>query len=183
LTRQRGIGEAGEVAETTTDSKSGWKRELQAILDKHAGTRDNGNIAAFKTRKQTCDVIFTCIRTLREVLGFRIDNPRNLDERHVTALVAHWYRKGQAPSTMRQNLSLLRKFARWIAKPGLVKSLPAYLPHADPADLRTSSVLKRSKSWSENGIDVDAKIADADDLVSNEKTESALAVGQCRGWN
>jgi integrase len=151
----------------TADGKSGWKASLRAILNKHAGTRDNGNVAACRTREQAGVMIFGSFRTLREVLGFRIDNPRNLDERHITTLVEHWYRNGRATTTMKQNLSLLRKFARWIGKPGMVKALPAYLPHVDPAELRTSSVLKHSKSWSENGINLDAKIAEADEC--NEK--------------
>lgn len=157
-------GRAKGTPKGTHNDKRGWKAQLQEILDEHAGTRDNGNVAAFRTRDQACTMLFACFRTLREVLGFRIENPHNLNEMHIAALVGHWYRNDRAVTTMRQNLSLLRKFSRWIGKPGMVKELPAYLPHVERSDLRTTSVLKVSKSWSENGIDIDAKIAEADAL-------------------
>lgn len=145
----------------------GWKTQVQAIIGANAGKRVDGNVASFRTRDQAAVVIFAAFKTLHDKLGYRLQNPRNLSERHVKALVEHWHRNNRAANTMRQNLSILRKFAAWIGKPNLVKSLPEYLPDVNPADLATTSVLRTSKSWSENGIDVDSKIAEADAL--NEK--------------
>ncbi|APR93803.1 hypothetical protein PATSB16_04590 [Pandoraea thiooxydans] len=155
--KQRGLSQSGLEGD-------GWRNQLQALIDAHAGVRVNGKVASFRTRDVAATEVFAAFNTLRESLGFKLQSPRNLSEKHIQALVNHWYRNGRAVSTIRQNLSILRKFSGWIGKRGMVKSLPVYLPGVDPKDLRTSAIAERSRSWSENGVNVEAKIAEADAL-------------------
>jgi hypothetical protein len=68
---------------------------------------------------------------------------------------------------MRTDLSIWRKFSGWIGKPSMIKTLPLphYLPDVSPSDLmvgRTSNY--RPKSWTQNGIDVPAKVDQAFNL-------------------
>ncbi|MBB5547452.1 site-specific integrase [Paraburkholderia fungorum] len=146
-----------------TDAHGGWRRELQTIVDRHAGIRVNGNVASHRTRELSASVLFAVFGTLAG-LGFKLQNPRNLGERHVEALVRHWHWQGRAVATMQNELSVLRKFAIWIGKKGMVRALQDYLPDVPKIDLQRRAGTVESKSWSQNGINIDEKIAQADAL-------------------
>uniref|UniRef100_UPI002AB31D42 phage integrase N-terminal domain-containing protein n=1 Tax=Paraburkholderia sp. J69-2 TaxID=2805437 RepID=UPI002AB31D42 len=141
----------------------GWRGELQKLIDRHAGVRMNGNVASFRTRELTAKTLFAVFNTLH-LLGYRLQNPANLGARHVDALVKHWYAEGRAVSTMQNELSMLRKFGTWIGKKGFVGRLADYLPDVPAMQLRRTAVASISKSWTENGVNVDAKLAQADAL-------------------
>lgn len=69
------------------------------------------------------------------------------------------------PKTIKNYLSVIRKCSFWIGKPTLVPYQDAivfFLPDVDKALLKVSSVAVKSKSWSEQGIDVIEKIKQAD---------------------
>lgn len=136
---------------------------LNAILDKHATKRVNGRVASHSTTTSAGQTLRTCFHDL-VALGYRLQDPTNLSEKHLTALCEYWHRDGRAVSTIQERLSRLRIFAEWIGKPGLVKSLPKYLPLVDPKALRVRKIATASKSWTEQGIDVAAKIGEADAL-------------------
>lgn len=136
---------------------------LNSILAEHGTKRVNGKVASDSTSSGYTDVLTKCFRQLLE-LGFKLQDPRNIGEKHIEALCRKWYAAGIAPGTMKSELSRLRIFCGWIGKNGMVRSLEEILPDVDAAKLKVSRVAKRSKSWSENGIDVAAKIAEADEL-------------------
>jgi integrase len=96
------------------------------------------------------------------VLGFKIENPRNLSETHIRALCGYWYEEGKSVSTMQEYLSKLRVFSGWIEKKAMVKSLHVYLPHVPKEELILSKIARESKSWSEKGINIIEKIEQAD---------------------
>lgn len=144
-------------------SNNSAKGILTSILAENAFRRTNGRTASDRTTSAYGEVLKMCIDQLDE-LGFRLQNPRNLNETHITALCQHWYKDGKRVSTIQEYLSKLRVFARWIGKNGMVKSLPKYLPDVDKEKLKVSKVAKESKSWSENGVDIIKKIEEADAL-------------------
>lgn len=146
-----------------SDSPGGWRRELQTLIDRHAGVRVNGNAASHRTRELTASVLFAVFGTLAG-LGFKLQNPRNLGERHIEALVRHWHWQGRAVATMQNELSVLRKFSIWIGKKGMVRGLQDYLPEVPKAELQRTTGQVASKSWTGNGINIDEKIAQADAL-------------------
>ena len=66
---------------------------------------------------------------LRLELGFKIDSPFGLKEKHAIALVNHWHQKGLSASTLENRLSHLRIFADLaLKKKGMISSLRHYLP-------------------------------------------------------
>lgn len=146
-----------------TDTPGGWRRELQTLVDRHAGVRLNGKVASLRTRELAASVLFASFSTLAG-LGFKLQNPRNLGDRHIEALVQHWHWQGRAIATMQNDLSVLRKFAIWIGKKGMVRGLPEYLPGVPKAELERKTGAIASKSWSQNGINIDEKIVQADAL-------------------
>ncbi|BCG05244.1 hypothetical protein PPGU19_098120 (plasmid) [Paraburkholderia sp. PGU19] len=120
----------------------------------------NGKVAAHRTRQHNAEVLFVVFKTLHQKLNLPI-YPRNIAERHVKTLVRYWYTEVRAAATMRNELSVLRKFARWIGKPNLVKTLEEYLPDASPDRIKVSATARVTKSWSANGIDVEKKLEEA----------------------
>jgi hypothetical protein len=151
-----GVRPDGQPAET------GWKAILQAIINKHAGTRVNGNVASHRTKEHNSIVLEAGMKLLHGDLGMHIQNPYNIGERHIARMVHHWwYEQKKAPKTIAGDLSVWRKFATWIGKEGMVKKLADYLPDVPPDDLRIKSKKEVSPSWAEAGIDVEAKIQEA----------------------
>jgi integrase len=133
---------------------------LNAILAKHAHTRVNGKVSSERSITAAGEALRSCFRLLIE-LGYKLEKPENISNKHIVALCRAWYHKGLSPKTMQSYLSHLRIFCRWIGKPGLVKNINAYLTDVDAAKLRVKTNAEKSKSWAEQGIDVVEKVHDA----------------------
>lgn len=138
-----------------------WEFEVNRILAENSGTRRDGGIASERTISLTREVVFAAFRRLH-ALGFKIQNPYNLGNRQIEVLVKDWYKNGKSTKTMLNELSRLRQFSKWIGKPGMVGSLEKYLPHVDPSELVVSTIAKKSKSWTSNGIDIVEKFKEVD---------------------
>jgi integrase len=141
---------------------SGWKDQLQALLDQHLSARKDGKVASFKTQSNKALLLFRVFSRLHE-LGYKVE-PRNLGNRHVQIICADWYAKGTKASTMQNDLSVLRHFAGWIGKKKMIGPLKDYLPEVDPKTLVVKRAAEKSKSWTANGIDTTQVIHAADDL-------------------
>lgn len=134
---------------------------LSIILARCAGIRVNGKVASDRTTSAYGEALRAMFKLLI-ALGYKLEKPENLSEKHIEALCKEWYRLGRSPKTMQVNLSHLRIFSRWIGKANMVKDIHHYLPDVPREKLKVRTVAKRSKSWAENGIDVVAKIREAD---------------------
>jgi site-specific recombinase XerC len=135
--------------------------KLNKILAEHAGTRVNGAVASQRSITAAGDSLRKSFATL-PALGYRLEKPENLSEKHVEALCKDMHKRGLAPKTMQGHLSHLRIFCGWVGKANMVKDLYHYLPEVPRHQLRVKTVAERSKSWSENGVDIVAKIREAD---------------------
>lgn len=139
------------------------EKKLAQILAEHAPRRTNGKIASEETQTTTKNILLAGFRVLGKKLGYKIQNPENLNETHIRALVRHWYYvQEKAPKTMQNQLSRFRVFAGWIKKPGLVKNIEYYLPEVPPEKLKVTVAATKSKSWAGNGIDAMEKFLEAD---------------------
>lgn len=136
---------------------------LNQLLAQHAGTRVNGKVASDRTTSSYGEGLRTMFTKL-VAMGYKLEKPENLSEKHIEALCKEWYRLARSPKTMQVNLSHLRIFSGWIGKGNMVKDIHHYLPDVPRDQLKVRTVASRSKSWSENGIDVVAKIKEADDI-------------------
>jgi hypothetical protein len=139
----------------------GWKAKFEAVLAEHGATRVNGAVASNATIKHNASVVFRSLHIWHEKLTMRIEEPHNMTDKHIRALVRYWYDQGKKPKTMIGDLSVWRKFAGWIGKPNLVLTLQDYLPDVPAEDLVANANATKSKSWSESGIDTKAKIDEA----------------------
>lgn len=155
---------AATFAVTAAEGKDGWRERVNAIVDANINVRVNGKTASNRTVEHNKSVIKCAFETWRDKLGFKISVPQNMQDRHVQALVQYWYDQGKAPTTMRGDLSVLRKFFGWMGKKGVVRPLEAYLPTAPKERTEIRNMRKKgnkSKSWSAQGIDVEQKLQEA----------------------
>jgi integrase len=136
---------------------------VDAILDAHAYERVDGNVAADGTATQRGNAVRSAFRLLN-AKGYKLEDPRNLSEKHIKVLCQAWKENGLTPKSMNVYLSSLRIFSTWIGKAGLVKDLPYYLPDVPKKELRAKTIATDSKSWAATGVDVCQKIMDADAL-------------------
>jgi len=139
------------------------RTKLNAILEENAHIRVNGNRASRRTATAAGEAIRTHFRRLNE-MGFKLQDPTNIGHRHIEALCKDWHARKLSPKTMQGYLSQLRIFSGWIGKPGLVKEIGTYLPLVPANELRVKAVAEKSKSWAEAGVDVMAKVKEAEGL-------------------
>ena len=111
-----------------------------------------------KTRYERACFLRRFFKELHTDAGFkRAPDPRNLGERHVRAMVQVWQQRQLAPGTIQTYLSFLRGLALWLNKPGFIRP-PAYYG-LTPAEYQRHGNAQRDKSWTGNGIDVEALLA------------------------
>jgi len=67
---------------------------LSTILKENAYIRQNGRVASQRTVTAYTEVLNMAFDLLADI-GFKLENPRNLNETHVAALCQHWYREGK----------------------------------------------------------------------------------------
>ena len=127
----------------------------QRIFDQHnrkahAKGRQEPRNCSFKTTDERKQVILQAFAELHQ-LDFRLPSPKSLREKHIVALANHWAKKGLAARTLHTRFSMLRVFAGWIGKAGLVRDIECYFP--DSQVIKRSTVATENKSWTAHDID------------------------------
>ena len=123
--------------------------QIQRLLDHNNKLRSDGRkVASIQTQQCRASNIFLMMAQLWE-LGYRINKPESLCEKHVQALVSHWDQQEHSPSSIRCRITDLRTFATWMGKREVVKDILTYLPKERVA---RSTIAKRDKSWTGNGV-------------------------------
>lgn len=84
-------------------------------------------------------------------MGYRLETPQGLKEKHVQALANRWREKEIAIRTLHTRMSMLRILAGWLGKPGLVKENEHYFPGMD---LTRTAAATRNRAWEANGVNV-----------------------------
>lgn len=169
LTRQFGIS-LGRLPEYTANSNPALERnpgakqfrvQMLELVTTRAAVRVNGAPASKETIEKSREILGEiALRIWR--LGFKVNSVIALNGKHFEAVVRDHWACGASPKHMSAVMTELNKLQGWINKPGLTKTKEEYLPEVDPKEFKTSMVASKSKSWTENGIDVGLKIAEAD---------------------
>lgn len=140
-----------------------WQQKVNDVMKSAGSRRVNGKVASERTQTLTKDVVYAAFRRLHE-LGFKIQDPKNLGERHIDVLVKHWwYCQHKKIKTIQNDLSRLRVFCGMLGKPGMVGSIEKYLPDVDPDLLKVRSAAQTTKSWSGHGIDLVTTFREVDE--------------------
>lgn len=140
-----------------------WQQNVNDIMKSAGSRRVNGKVASERTQTLTKDVVYAAFRRLHE-LGYKIQDPKNLGERHIDVLVKHWwYCQHKKIKTIQNDLSRLRVFCGMLGKPGMVGSVEKYLPDVDSDLLKVRSAARTTKSWSGHGIDLVTTFREVDE--------------------
>ncbi len=83
-------------------------------------------------------------------MGFALQSPYSLKQKHLQSLVDLWVGKKQSAGTIENKLTYFRALASWINKPNLVQTLADYVDRATH-NLVRSYVALEDKSWEGNG--------------------------------
>lgn len=136
-------------------------KSADLIVAEKAPIRVNGHVASLRTQEYTRQVMRETCRRLHR-LGYMIEDVTAIRERHIDAILKSWLAQGLANKTMQCQYSALKKFCGWLGRPGIIdhsgQGVAGQLEGLDPKDFKVSTVAKKSRSWSGNGIDVVAKI-------------------------
>ncbi|HRH85210.1 MAG TPA: integrase domain-containing protein [Rubrivivax sp.] len=131
---------------------------LEVLLRLHNQQHTARNkTVSHKTRAERANFLRRFFRGLRERAGFKtLPDPRNLGQKHINAMVQVWREGKLKPPTIQTYLSFLRGLAVWTGKPGFVRE-PAYYG-LELAEYQRHEAADRDKSWSAQGIDIDAVV-------------------------
>jgi integrase len=143
-----------------------WTRNLNSLMAELAHSlRADGDKGSDRTQDAT-KAAWNRVKTVLHKLGHKVQDPRNLGTRHIEIVVKYWWYgpRRLKPKTMETYLNRLRVVCNKINKRGMVKTLRHYLPEVAAEDLVVSTVATKSKSWNEAGVDIRAKIEEADGL-------------------
>lgn len=112
-----------------------------------------------KTRHERARFLRQFFHDLQRKAGFHTPpDPRNLGQKHVHAMVEVWQSDRLAPATIQTYLSFLRGLASWLNKPGFVRP-PAHYG-LRPDEYQRHEYARHDKSWSAQGLDVEAKLTE-----------------------
>lgn len=102
--------------------------ELERVLVANIARRASGTgVCSTKTQLERRQTLFLAFAQLWE-MGYRIASTGALGERHVKALIERWDAEGLVANTLHTRVSVLKVFATWIGKRGLVQDIDTYLP-------------------------------------------------------
>lgn len=139
-----------------------WQEKVNSVMASSGSRRADGKVASERTQTLTKEVVYAAIRQLHEI-GYKIQDPKNIGERHVDALVKHWwYCKHKKIKTIQNEVSRLRVFFGKLGKPGMVGPVQKYLPEVDPRLLKVTAAATKTKSWSGKNIDLVTKFQEVD---------------------
>ena len=81
--------------------------------------QDKNRDGSFSTRAARAAVLNQIANTLHD-LGYRRMNPNSLKQKHVSALLQHWARKGLSAGTVKNRMAHLRWWAHKVGKPAVI---------------------------------------------------------------
>ena len=133
-----------------------WQTRLATILHEHGKKSANGDrVLSMATKDKRSTVLYTAMRQLRG-MGYRLEDPAHIKEKHVAALMQKWEEEQLSSATLQNRLSILRVFAEWIGKPGMVKESVNYV--SNPDSVKRNYIAREDKSWSTNGVEFESAI-------------------------
>ncbi|WP_018149724.1 tyrosine-type recombinase/integrase [Leeia oryzae] len=130
----------------------GWLVDLLLTIKPFVRYRADGKFGADLTKNGRIDSLKLIFSILQEK-GYRV-RPANIREKHIQIICDTFLEKNYALSTIQTHLSALRQFAKWIEKPGLVRSTSSYF--SDKAIFPKQSKPKASNPRKTVDIDVEA---------------------------
>lgn len=139
-----------------------FRVSMLEFVTHRAKTRVNGKPASNETIEKSKEILSEMASRLWR-MGYQVKSIETLTAAHFEAFVRDHWACGASPKHMSAVMTELNKLDKWLGRAkSIVKTKEAYLPEVDSIEFKTGMVALKSKSWTENGIDVGLKIAEAD---------------------
>lgn len=139
---------------------------MRPVIHKSSSkTRQSGKKLSAKTVADRWGFFFR-LPDILDSLNFGLRDIRNLDRRHIAALLQYWEGLGRAAGTMQTYVSMLRTLCTEIGKAGMLDRPETYFK--DPTRYHRALKCNESKEWSDLGqdaVEVIAAIGQRDSLV------------------
>lgn len=165
MSNQQPAIKQGRVDGKNSDYKSGShfvpkfiRNQIELVLQEN---RDKGAHKDKRVGQGTEDKRETVVRGFFSDLfhlKYRIEDIKNIKEKHLTAVFNYLEDQGQSPATLQNKISVMRVFCGWIGKPGMVKESSVYVK--DKISVKRTLVAQKDKSWEGNGVDLLEKLTD-----------------------
>ena len=114
------------------------------------------------TARERGQFLKACIRDLATVpidgKTYLLRDIANLKPKHVQHLAAIWESRGYTAGTLQKYFTFLRTLATWLGKKGLIGDAAQYL--SDPKRAKRVRIATRDKSWTAQGVDAEALLAE-----------------------
>lgn len=128
---------------------------LNDLLKKNNSTRANGSVASYSTRQARRRILKQAFKFLLKRFP-EIKDANQFKERHVIALAELWEKQKLSAATIQTRFSVIRVFAGWIGKVGMIRKTECYF--SDPGLVKRSYIAATDKSWSGNSVEFDEVI-------------------------
>ncbi|MBP8923389.1 MAG: integrase domain-containing protein, partial [Thauera sp.] len=119
--------------------------------------RKNGAVASERTFRMQIEVVKQFCRTLHGA-GLMVEDPANLDSKHIDAVFDVWViETGLSNTTLQNQKPRIKQFFKWLGKPQLseyVGKIETRYKDRLPQGFRAKTVADESKSWRGAGLDV-----------------------------
>ncbi len=112
-----------------------------------------------KTRIERRNNLRLCFAELHQ-LGYRLETPRSLKQKHIFALAAHWKTKNLSAKTIHGLFSNLRQFCLWVDKQNIVLDTREYYKD-DKSFISRRTQAERDLSWENRGLNLSEIFAQA----------------------
>ena len=158
----------------------GWKNQLVHLLGTRgrvtARSRDGmpkpvSNATMEKREKR----LFAALNELQR-MGYKFKSLDSLQRRHIQALGMKWAKDGHAPSTIQNDLSMLRLLFQWIDKPEIMGESAEFVPSKQFVKRTTNA--QYDHSWTAAGVDADRLIG----LVSQYDRHVGIQLRLCHAF-
>lgn len=132
-------------------------RDVAPHIFLRADGRGNCGLHTARVRKAA---LLLCFAQLK-VLGYRLQEAKNMRTKHVRALVSFWDSTGLSASEIQNRFSFLTTYCEWMGKRDVMGELSDYLPKE--RYVRTG-IAQENRSWKHNGVDFDVVVEKAKEL-------------------
>jgi integrase len=172
--RSQNINKPGEPLRF---GKGSFGHRLSHLISQHSKTAANGKkVVSFATQEKREAIIWLCFRELKEG-GYKLPDPQSFANRHMTFLAQKWEADSLSASTIQNRISILRVFAEWIGKPGMILAPEKYV--SNPESVSRTYAAQHDKSWEAANVDAEAVIRQVtlEDIHAANQIKAVLAFG------
>ena len=169
-----------KTAEPDWKEIRGWRNQLVHLLGTRgrvtASSRDGmpkpvSNATMEKREKR----LFAALNELQR-MGCKFKSLDSLQRRHIKALGTKWAKDGHSPSTIQNDLSMLRLLFQWIDKPEIMGESAEFVPSKQFVTRTTHA--QYDHSWTAAGVAADRLIG----LVSQYDRHVGIQLRLCHAF-